>query len=263
MDALSPNATETVIDMTAVSAGSLRDPNALAVENVHWRVVAGDYWVVAGLQGSGKSDFLMMTAGLMPPAQGSYRLFGEAMPIFGDAHLSTRLRLGLVFDGGQLFNQLTLTENIALPLRYHRNLTPAEAGEAVETMLELTELAPWANSTPGAVGRNWQKRAGLARALMLRPAVLLLDNPLAGLDLRHTGWWLNFLDQLSAGHTLLAGQPLTLVVTADDLRPWRGRARQFAVLKGKQFVALGSQAELERTTEPLVREMLTPGSPGG
>jgi ABC-type transporter Mla maintaining outer membrane lipid asymmetry ATPase subunit MlaF len=123
-------------------------------------------------------------------------------------------------------------------------------------MLELTELAPFANHMPGAVGRNWQKRAGLARALMLRPEILLLDNPLGGLDLRHANWWLDFLDQLSAGHRPLAGQPMTLIVAAENLRPWRGRARQFAVLKDQQFVACGSRTELERATEPLVREML-------
>ena len=263
MNVSPPNPPETVVEMNAVAAGSLRDPNALAVENVNWRVAAGDYWVVAGLHGSGKSDFLMMAAGLMQPARGSYRLFGEEMPIFGEAHLPTRLRLGLVFDGGQLLNHLTLAENVALPLRYHRNLTPAQAGQAVEAMLELTELTPWASSTPGAVGRNWQKRAGLARALMLRPEVLLLDNPLAGLDLRHANWWLNFLDQLSAGHTLLACNPMTLVVTAEDLRPWRSRARQFVVLKGRQFVVFGSRAELEQAAEPLVQEMLASNWPGG
>jgi ABC-type transporter Mla maintaining outer membrane lipid asymmetry ATPase subunit MlaF len=261
MDVSSPNPPETVIEMTAVSTGAMHDPNALAVEDVNWRVAAGDYWVVAGLHGSGKSDFLMMTAGLMPPTRGNYRLYGTEMPIFGEAHLSTRLRLGLVFDGGQLFNHLTLAENVALPLRYHRNLTLAEAEGEVETMLQLTELKPWANRKPDAVGRNWQKRAGLARALMLRPDVLLLDNPLTGLDLRTMSWWLNFLDQLSAGHMLLAGRSMTLIVTAADLRPWQGRARQFAVLKGKQFVVLGSRTELALATDPLVQEMLAADQP--
>jgi len=259
MNELSPSPPETVIEMNAVAAGSMRATDATVVENVNWRVAAGDYWVVAGLHGSGKSDFLMMTAGLTAPARGSYRLFGEEMPIFGDARLATRLRLGLVFDGGQLFNHLTLAENIALPLRYHRNLTRAGAEETVAAMLELTELAPWAGRTPGAIGRNWQQRAGLARALMLRPEILLLDNPLTGLDPRHANWWLNFLDQLSAGHTLLEGKPMTLVVTAGDLRPWRGRARQFAVLQGWQLAVFGSQSELEQTPDPLVREMLAAG----
>ena len=76
-------------------------------------------------------------------------------------------------------------------------ISPVFMKEKVEALLELTELSPWAESRPGALGRNWQKRVGLARALALEPDVLLLDNPLGGLDLRHTQWWLNFLGQLS------------------------------------------------------------------
>src|SRR5437016_9236274 len=114
--------TEPVIEMQEVALGSMRDQTVLVAEEINWTVVAGDYWVVAGLQGSGKSDFLMMTGGLMPPLSGTYRLFGEEMPIFEDARLKKRLRLGLAFETGQLFNQLTVAENIALPLRYHENL---------------------------------------------------------------------------------------------------------------------------------------------
>ena len=62
---------------------------------------------------------------------------------------------------------------------------------------------------------------------------------------------------------MLDGRPMTLVVTTEDLRPWRGRARQFAVLKGGQFIAFGSQTELERATEPLVQELLASHQPTG
>src|SRR5438876_5384484 len=105
-----------VIEMENVAVGAMRDQSTMVVEEINWTVAAGDYWVVAGLQGAGKSDFLMMTAGLMPPAEGNYRLFGEEMPIFDEGRLRHRLRLGLVFDGGQLLNHLTVWENVALPL---------------------------------------------------------------------------------------------------------------------------------------------------
>ena len=124
-------------------------------------------------------------------------------------------------------------------------------------LLECTELAPWAESTPGTLGRSWQKRAGLARALALKPEVLLVDNPLAGLDPRHVHWWLGFLDQLSKGHRLMQGRPVTLVVTTADFRPWKGHARQFAVLRNHGFAVLGAWAQLEAASEELVRELLT------
>ncbi len=124
----------------------------------------------------------------MPPQRGQYRFFGEQMPIFEDARLKTRLRLGLVFEGGHLFNHLTVLENVALPLRYHRNLSLAEATGAVGELMASLELEPWADRLPGTLGRGWQKRTGLARALALKPEVLLVDNPLAGLDPRQAGW---------------------------------------------------------------------------
>jgi len=245
-----------VIEMEDVSVGAMRDQSTAVVENVNWTVQPGEYWVIGGLQGSGKSDFLMMTGSLMAPIRGSYRLFGEPMPIFEEARLKERLRLGLVFDSGQLFNHLTVSENVALPLRYHRNLSKAQIDQEMQKILEALDLAEWADSTPGAMGRNWQKRVGLGRALALKPEVLLLDAPLTGLDLRHVTWWLGMLDQLSRGHPLLQDRPLTLILTAADLRPWKGRARQFGVLREKKFVVLGTWDKVEAANRELVQELL-------
>jgi ABC-type transporter Mla maintaining outer membrane lipid asymmetry ATPase subunit MlaF len=110
------------------------------------------------------------------------------------------------------------------------------------------------------MGRNWRKRVGLARALMLKPEVLLLDNPLTGLDLRHANWWLNFLEQLNKGCDFMGGRAVTLVVTAEDLRPWRNRARQFAVLKNKRLVVLGNWAQVEAASAEMVHELMIPES---
>lgn len=246
-----------IIQMHGVTVGAMRNPGIIVAANVDWTVVPGESWVVAGRQGAGKSDFLMLTGGLMPPVAGSYYFAGHEMPIFEDTELAERLRLGFVFDGGQLFNQLTIAENISLPLRYHQNLSSEAAQAATHELLELTELLPWADNTPANVARSWCKRAGLARALMLKPETLLLDNPLGGLDARHTQWWLEFLNQLARGHAWLGGRSLTLVVTTDDLRPWRGAGKRFGVLHEKRFVPLGDWAEMERAENALVKELLS------
>ncbi len=250
------NSSEPVIRMQDVALGSMRDPSAVVAEHIDWTVQPHDFWVVAGLQGSGKSDFLMMTGGVMAPVAGNYWLFGEEMPIFDEARLQQRLRLGLVFDGGQLLNHLTVAENVALPLRYHRNLSAADARPEVMRFLEAMELEPWADSTPGAVGRNWHKRVGLARALVLQPEVLLLDNPVGGLDLRHTGWWLKFLSRLAQGHPLLENRPLTLVASTANLRIWKNIARQFAVLRGHRLAILGDWEQVEVAQADLLQELI-------
>jgi len=248
------------IEMIGVAVSAMRDLETVVAEDIIWTVRPGDYWVVAGLHGSGKSDFLMLTGGLMGPRRGHYLFFGKEMPIFEETRMKERLRLGLVFDGGRLFNHLTVAENIALPLRYHRNLSRSEGAAAVSELLEYTDLRPWAESTPGTLGRSWQRRAGLARALALRPQVLLVDNPLAGLDPLHARWWLGFLDQLSQGHPLMGGQPVTLVVTTAGLHPWRGHARQFAVLSKRGFAVLGAWDKLAGASQELVRDLLTGGT---
>jgi len=222
-----------VIEMRAVTVGAMADPGFAVLEGVDWLVAPGEFWVVAGQQHSGKSEFLMMTGGLMPPAGGDYRFFGNPTGIFDESRLADRLRIGFIFETAQLFHYLTIAENVTLPLRYHRNLAEAEAAGAVADLLELTGLKPIADAAPANLARSWLKRAGLARALTMRPEVLLLDNPLAGLD-----------------------APMTLVATTDDLRPWRHGGRKFALLKDKQFVRLGSWAEMTASGEPLVKEML-------
>ncbi len=244
-------------EMRNVTVAALRDASLVVLEQVNWTVEVGDFWAVAGLLRSGKSDLLALAAGISRPLRGVHHLFGqELIAGFEYERLALRLRIGLVFDGGQLLNHLTLEENIALPLLYHRGASP-EISARVQALIELTGLEPWATSLPSAVNRNWQQRIGLARALALKPEVLLLDNPLTGLDPRDVGWWLDALDSLAAGHPIVDGKPLTLVVTGDDLRPWRHRARQFAVLKDQQFIPLGQRSDLDGHSEPLLRELLT------
>jgi ABC-type transporter Mla maintaining outer membrane lipid asymmetry ATPase subunit MlaF len=244
---------EPVIEMHGVTISSQVSPDQAVVEDVNWTVRRGEYWVIAGMHGVGKSDFMATTGGLFPPLAGDYRLFGHEMPIFEDDLLAERLRLGMVFENGQLLQHLTIEENIALPLRYHR---PKSDAPAIAALLELTGLTPLAGQWPANVSRSWQKRAGLARALTLQPEVLLVDDPLSGLDPRHSRWWGDFLRELSTGHQCQNSRPLTLIVTTEDLRPWRSFGAHFALLQDKRFTPLGRQTDIAGHTESLVKELL-------
>jgi ABC-type transporter Mla maintaining outer membrane lipid asymmetry ATPase subunit MlaF len=245
------------LEMMDVTVTSLKDPEQVVLEGVNWCVGASDFWAIGGLHASGKSDFMAVAAGIMPPARGTYRVFGrELVAGFEDERLAARLRLGLVFDGGQLVNHLTIAENIALPIRYHRDCSMTGCAQQVESLLQLTGLTLWADKLPSAMSRNRRQRAGLARALALKPDVLFLDSPLTGLDPRDAAWWLDLLGHLSAGHPIVDGRPLTLAVTADDFRPWKSRAHQFAVIKNKNLVVLGPRLEPVSPDEPLMQELL-------
>ena len=245
-----------VIEMFGADITALRDASFTVVENVAWSVLPGEFWVVAGQQHSGKSDLLMHAAGLVTPARGTCRLFGSDTREFDETQIAERLRVGFVFADGKLFSHLTIAENVALPLRYHKNLTDAEAARAVELLLELLELTPFANTTPGNLASSWRQRAGLARALVLKPELLLLDNPLGGLGARQRQWLLKFLEQLSAGHEFFGSYPMTIIVTTDDLRAWQHPQRKFAVLNEGNFSGLGAWNGEEFARSPAVKELL-------
>lgn len=234
---------EPIIEMQDVTVPSRRDSDSVSIEGMDWIVREREFWIVGGMQGSGKSDLMFMLAGLTKPLHGRYSLYGQDMTQrFGDEFLPCRLRIGMVFDDARLFNHLTIAENVALPVRYHNDLHAAEAGEWVKAVLKATDIAEFASNTPSVLARNWRRRAALARALALRPELLLLENPLRGLDARHTAWWIEFVKKLSGGHDLMSGRAMTVVVSTDEFYPWRDTGAQFGTLDEKKFTAVGNNA---------------------
>jgi ABC-type transporter Mla maintaining outer membrane lipid asymmetry ATPase subunit MlaF len=246
-----------VIEMREVQVATLRDTSLIVLENVNWSVRAGEFWVVAGPQHSGKSDLLMHAAGLMNPVEGTCNLFGRDSKEFDEIHFTERQRIGFVFADGKLFNQFTLAENVALPLRYHQNLPDEETARIVEELLELLELTQYGGMKPGNVAAVWRQRAALARALILKPELLLLDNPNGGLIERHRRWLVNFLDQLWHGHKFFGGRPMTIVATTDDLSMWQHPGRRFAALHEGSFTVLGAWGGEEFARHHAVKELLS------
>jgi ABC-type transporter Mla maintaining outer membrane lipid asymmetry ATPase subunit MlaF len=253
-----------IVEMNDVQVTALRDASIVVLENVNWTVSAGEFWVVAGPPHSGKSDLLQHAAGLTPPSAGTCRVFGINTIELGENQLAERLRIGYVFADGRLFHELTLAENIALPLQYHRNLPAAEAAPTVAALLEMLELTPFADFTPGSVAAVWRHRAALARALALKPELLFLDNPNSGLTARHRQWLIDFLDQLCQGHEFLDRRPATVVVTTEDLPIWEHPNRRFAVVHAGAFTTLGAWGTPDFTSHKAVLELLVaPPEPKG
>jgi ABC-type transporter Mla maintaining outer membrane lipid asymmetry ATPase subunit MlaF len=229
----------------------------LALGGVNWRVVAGDFWVVAGSHGGGKSVLLETIAGMLPCAQGELRVFGESLGLDRHRLAALRHRLGLVFEGGgRVFSQLTVGENIALPVGYHTDCPAAEALEQTAPIRAALALDRLAAAPAGRIGRAWAQRVALGRALALAPEVLLLDNPLAGMDPSHVRWWRTFLGELATGHPVLGGRPVTLIATTDDLRPWLQVGRQFALTHERRWQLLGGRAEVAASADASLRDWL-------
>ncbi len=223
-----------VIELAGAAIGGVSE-GAPLVEGVDWRVARSDFWVVGGLHGAGKSALLAVAAGWQRPMRGVSRVFGrDPDDLSEEERIAQRRRVGVVFENGaRPFHQLTVLQNVALPLCYHRDWTVEQAAVAAHELLRRTGLEGFATRPAGDLARAWQQRLGLARALALEPEVLLLDNPLTGLDPRQQEWWLAFLKELSLRHTL--------VVTSDHLEPWQGVGRQFARLTEGRWELVGTE----------------------
>ena len=223
-----------VLELRQVTATRRFGAGGLVATDINWTVNRREFWILAGDQHAGKTDLLMLVAGLLPPGAGEVRRFGTDLLQLDENRLADRLRTGFVFEDGQLFPELTLLQNIALPLQYHRDWSAEEVLRTLGPLLERMDLTTLAGLRPGEVSRNWHKRAGLARALALEPELLLLDNPFHGLGVAHRQWWLRFLDEIARE------RGLTVVLTTDDPGAWAGdERRRFALLHEGRFRAAG------------------------
>ncbi len=147
------------------------------------RIRRGDIFVIMGGSGCGKSTLMRTMTGLLEPAQGEVLYDGESFTAAPPERREAMLRkMGVLFQQGALWSNLTLAENIALPLQQYTTLSQAEIGELAELKLSLVGLRGFGDYYPSAISGGMRKRAGLARAMALDPQILFFDEPSAGLD---------------------------------------------------------------------------------
>ncbi|OOZ15180.1 ABC transporter ATP-binding protein [Solemya velum gill symbiont] len=153
------------------------------LQDVNLTVERGEVMVIMGGSGSGKSIFLRQLLGLEKPYGGSIKLLGKDITtLTGQEMYQMRKEMGVAFQGGALFNSMTVGENVMLPLREHVDLNEQTMQIMARMKLEVVNLAGFENLMPAQLSGGMIKRAAVARAIIMDPKLLFFDEPSAGLD---------------------------------------------------------------------------------
>lgn len=219
------------------------------LHDVNFDVAKGEIFVILGGSGSGKSTLLRHIIGLLNPSNGSIRLFGQETTSVGEEEWDViRRRMGVLYQGGALFNSMTVGDNVALPLREFTDLPEATIGIQVRMKLGQVDLAGFENLKPDQLSGGMKKRAGLARAMAMDPEVLFFDEPSAGLDpIAGAG-----LDDLILKLRDTFG--MTIVVVTHEMESVKKIADRVIMLFKGHVAAVGPLEEVMKNQDPMVQQ---------
>ncbi|MEJ6007141.1 ATP-binding cassette domain-containing protein [Paucibacter sp. AS339] len=218
--------------------------------NLSLEVRAGEVLAIIGGSGSGKTTLLRLMLGLLRPAAGKVKIFGhELNDCDAEALAEVRNRWGVLFQQGALFSALSVFDNIALPLRELKSVPKRLLSELVMLKIHQVGLsAADALKMPAELSGGMIKRVALARALILDPTLLFLDEPTAGLDPASSKRFVNLIEDLRSE------MKLTVVMVTHDVDTLFALVDRVAVLSERHLVALGSLQEVVRQPHPFIRE---------
>ncbi len=223
-------------------------------EDCTFDVYPGETMTIIGGSGTGKSVLLKMLTGLLSTDGGSITAFGQEVTGLDERQmLPLRKRIGFLFQSGALFDSLTVAQNIEYPLREHRWGTDALLRERVAEVLEMVGMPGTEALKPAALSGGMRKRVGLARAIAMKPEVILYDEPTTGLDpinvRRINGLILSLQARLG----------VTSIVVTHDMDSCFTVTDRIAMLHNKRIAFVGTAEETERSEIRYVREFIAGG----
>lgn len=222
------------------------------LHGVGFAVHPRETFVIIGRSGSGKSVTLRHMVGLTQPDAGTVRLFGNDMRHVGRRELAQlRLRLGFLFQTGALLNWMTIEDNVALPLVEHRkDLSSSEILDRVIEKLRLVGMESARSKLPSEISGGMKKRAALARATVLDPALVLYDEPTSGLDPVIASTINELINRTK--DTFGTSQ----VVVTHDMESAYSIGDRIAMLYEGRIVAVGTPDEIQESPEEVVQQFI-------
>lgn len=212
---------------------------------------AGKLTYILGSSGAGKSVLLKHVLGLLRPDEGEIWVNGKDISRMSGSELfEHRLTFGMLFQNAALFDDMTVFENVAFPLREHLNLAEEEIEKRVTRSLSILGMTGGYDKYPNEISGGMRKRVGLARAIIREPKILLYDEPTTGLDpvTRTT------VDELI--ETLKRELKLTSIVISHDIPSALLLADHIAFLHKGQIVFWGKPSEFRKATHEAIRSFL-------
>ncbi|MGH3739975.1 MAG: ABC transporter ATP-binding protein [Micromonosporaceae bacterium] len=211
----------------------------------------GEISVLLGPSGTGKSVFLKTLVGLLKPDSGAIWIHDKNLPRLSERDLyEVRKMFGVLFQDGALFGSMTLYDNIAFPLREHTRKSEREVRDIVQEKMEMVGLLGAEQKLPGQISGGMRKRAGLARALVLDPEIILFDEPDSGLDPVRTA----YLNQLIVD--LNQQIEATFLIVTHDINTARTLPDNIGLLYHRHLAMFGPREMLLCSEEPVVRQFL-------
>ena len=218
---------------------------------VDLEVATGETLAIIGRSGGGKSVLLKHLVGLIAPDAGEIWIDGQNIIGMNERQLGTiRVKVGILFQGGALFDSMTVAENIAFPLREAGERDPEVLKTKVKEMLEVMEMEGEEEKMPESLSGGMKKRVGLARSIIRRPSCVLYDEPTSGLDPVVA----DSINRLIRRLQQRLG--VTSIVVTHDMKSAFDVADRIAYLHEGRIYFQGTTTDLQQSTDPLIQDFM-------